>query len=70
MKIVFAALLGLAACTTADDSPDTDAPLPSCTGLCQPVAFCTADGVCTCTVDGNRVTCQRQPAADGGLDGG
>lgn len=70
MKIAFAALLALAACTTADDSPGTDAPLPTCEGLCPPIAFCDAEGVCSCTVDGERVMCQRQPAIDGGVDGG
>lgn len=53
-------VLLLAGC--GDSEPPPDAALPSCEGLCPPIAFCNAQGVCTCTSgDAGRVQCYRPP---------
>ena len=56
-----AVLAALAACGE-EAEPTADAALPSCTSTCgDGPLFCTADGVCSCTLGGERVYCQRAP---------
>lgn len=58
--VVLIALMAVAGC--GDSEPPPDAALPSCEGLCPPVAFCNAQGICTCTSgDAGQVQCYRPP---------